>query len=134
MHYILPSKLRPAMLISRRILLSWELIPSLERAEKLYLSFHWRQWPVKTVVNTSNSKAQGNQYFFYILLHRQHSLNSQNASTTSWMHMLNIYSRNAYGCGSVAKSCQTLWDPNSSVHHYFLEFAQIHVHGCLANE
>ena len=45
-----------------------------------------------------------------------------------------IYSRNVCGCRSAAKSCRTLWDPNSSVLHYFLEFAQIHVHECLASE
>ena len=37
-------------------------------------------------------------------------------------------------CGSVAKSCLTLWDPmdyslpGSSAHHDLLEFAQIQVH------
>ena len=37
-------------------------------------------------------------------------------------------------CGSVTKSCPTLWNPMNysmpgfSVHHYLPEFAQTHVH------
>ena len=47
--------------------------------------------------------------------------------------VLHVYN-GILGCCSVAKSCLTLGDPtdsstpDSSVFHYLLEFAQIHVH------